>query len=78
MVITGNEAEIALAVGVAQGKHEIVVPLADLRREEMHPGSPQVFTVLWGDYLKRAGRRSARLALPVPGQRRRPPDQAAC
>ena len=29
---------------------EITVPVADLKWEDMHPGSPQKFSVLWGDH----------------------------
>ena len=39
-------------VGVAKGKREITVPAADLKWEDMHPGSPVKFSVLWGDYKK--------------------------
>ncbi len=30
-------------------KQEIIMPVADLKWEDMHPGSPQQFSVLWGD-----------------------------
>ena len=39
-------------VGVAKGKREITVPVADLKWEVMHPGSPVKFSVLWGDHKK--------------------------
>src|SRR5919106_4366531 len=39
-------------VGVAKGKREITVPVADLKWEDMHPGSPVKFSVLWGDHKK--------------------------
>ena len=31
---------------------EITVPAADLKWEDMHPGSPVKMSVLWGDYNK--------------------------
>ena len=30
----------------------ITVPVADLKWEDMHPGSPVKFSVLWGDHTK--------------------------
>ena len=39
-------------VGAAEDKREITVPVADLKWEDMHPGSPVKFSVLWGDHKK--------------------------
>jgi quercetin dioxygenase-like cupin family protein len=39
-------------VGVAKGKPEITVPAADLKWEDMAPGSPGKVSVLWGDDKK--------------------------
>jgi hypothetical protein len=33
----------------AKGTQEITVPTADLKWEDMHPGAPVKFSVLWGD-----------------------------
>jgi hypothetical protein len=50
MVDKRNEAENVASV--AEDKQEIAVPVADLKWEETHPGSPQTFSVLWGDHTK--------------------------
>src|ERR671919_1683669 len=54
--VASSAAQSALAglpgVGVAKGKREITVPAADLKWEDMHPGSPVKFSVLWGDDKK--------------------------
>jgi mannose-6-phosphate isomerase-like protein (cupin superfamily) len=36
----------------AKTTQEITTPVADLKWEDMHPGSPQKFSVLWGDPQK--------------------------
>ncbi|MGH9123121.1 MAG: hypothetical protein ACRDZ8_00095, partial [Acidimicrobiales bacterium] len=55
MVAKDNEMEnigsvAALSAGVAKGKQQITLPAADLKWEDMHPGSPVQFSVLWGDH----------------------------
>ena len=57
MVAKRNEMEnvasvAALSAGAAKGKQEITVLAADLKWEDMHPGSPVKFSVLWGDHEK--------------------------
>ncbi|MGH7746656.1 MAG: hypothetical protein ACREQ5_18155, partial [Candidatus Dormibacteria bacterium] len=42
----------ALSAGVAKGKQEITMLAADLKWEDMHPGSPVKFSVLWGDHKR--------------------------
>ena len=51
-MITTKNAEFPGDDAVARDKHEITVPVAELKWEDMHPGSPQKFSVLWGDHKK--------------------------
>ena len=48
-----NAASVAApSAGITKGKQEIAVPIADLEWQDMHPGAPVKFAVLWGDHTK--------------------------
>src|ERR671919_2341971 len=50
---TKNAASVAApSAGAAKGKQEIAVPVGDLEWQDMHPGTPVKFAVLWGDHTK--------------------------